>query len=74
LKEQSPAPKGYGTATIEQEVNLLQILLGIKPKLAVDIGGNIGNYAAELRKKNPTLEIQYVRAVSHQHSQAQRAL
>jgi FkbM family methyltransferase len=49
--------KGYGAATMEQEVNLLQLLLKTKPALAIDIGGNVGNYTAELRKKNPTLEI-----------------
>jgi FkbM family methyltransferase len=32
-------------------------MLQILPRLAVDIGGNIGNYTAELRKKNLSLEI-----------------
>lgn len=49
--------KGYGTATMEQEVTLLQSFVKIEPTLAIDIGGNVGNYTAELRKKNPTLEI-----------------
>ena len=49
--------KGYGAATIEQEVNLLLEFLGDRPKLAVDIGGNVGNYTAELRRKNSDLEI-----------------
>ena len=49
--------KGYGSATIEQEVNLLHGFLGDRPKLAIDIGGNVGNYTAELRRKNPDLEI-----------------
>src|SRR5271166_4101731 len=49
--------KGYGAATMEQEVKLLQSLLQAKPKLAIDIGGNLGNYTAELRKRNPSLEI-----------------
>jgi FkbM family methyltransferase len=49
--------KGYGRATMEQEVRLLQGLLQTQPKLAIDIGGNIGNYTAELRKRNPSLEI-----------------
>jgi FkbM family methyltransferase len=49
--------KGYGAATTEQEVKLLQSLLHAQPKLAIDIGGNVGNYAAELRKRNPSLEI-----------------
>jgi FkbM family methyltransferase len=49
--------KGYGTATTKQEVTLLQSLLQTQPKLAIDIGGNVGNYTAELRKRNPSLEI-----------------
>jgi FkbM family methyltransferase len=49
--------KGYGTATMEQEVKLLQSFVKAAPTLAVDIGGNVGNYTAELRKINPTLEI-----------------
>lgn len=49
--------KGYGAATMEQEVKLLQSLLQTQPKLAIDIGGNVGNYTAELRKRNPALEI-----------------
>jgi FkbM family methyltransferase len=49
--------KGYGAASVEQEVNLLQLLLKTKPTLAIDVGGNIGNYTAELRNKNPKLEI-----------------
>ncbi|AEG01311.1 FkbM family methyltransferase [Methylomonas methanica] len=49
--------KGYGTATIEQEAGLLQQLLQDQPTLAIDVGGNIGNYTAELRKRNPALEI-----------------
>jgi FkbM family methyltransferase len=49
--------KGYGAATVEQETKLLQHLLRTQPKLAVDIGGNIGAYTAELRRRNPTLEI-----------------
>lgn len=49
--------KGYGSATIQQEVKLLQSFASQKPALAIDIGGNVGNYTAELRKRNPTLEI-----------------
>jgi hypothetical protein len=49
--------KGYGAATVEQEARLLQSLLQTQPKLAIDIGGNLGNYTAELRKRNPSLEI-----------------
>ncbi len=49
--------KGYGSATIKQEVKFLQKLLGMRPNLAIDIGGNVGEYTAELRKRNPSLEI-----------------
>src|SRR5271156_3513309 len=49
--------KGYGATTMRQEVKLLQGLLKSPPQLALDIGGNIGNYASELRRRNPSLEI-----------------
>jgi FkbM family methyltransferase len=49
--------KGYGSATIAQEVKLLQQLLGREPQLAIDIGGNVGAYTGELRRRNPKLEI-----------------
>ncbi len=49
--------KGYGTASIEQEVNLVLRALSGVPKLAVDIGANVGDYTAELRRRNPQLEI-----------------
>ena len=49
--------KGYGATTVKQEVRLLQRLSGTTPRLAVDIGGNVGHYTAELRRNNPGLEI-----------------
>jgi FkbM family methyltransferase len=49
--------KGYGATTIKQENNLVQKLLSKTPTLAMDIGGNIGEYSAELRRRNPNLEI-----------------
>jgi FkbM family methyltransferase len=49
--------KGYGTATIRHEVKLVLRLLKETPLLAIDIGGNIGEYTAELRRTNPNLEI-----------------
>ena len=49
--------KGYGTATIKQEVKLVLQLLKENPVLAIDIGGNIGEYTAELRRTNPSLEV-----------------
>jgi FkbM family methyltransferase len=49
--------KGYGTASIAQEVRQVRRLLGGSPGLAVDIGGNVGDYSAELLKSTPELEI-----------------
>lgn len=49
--------KGYARATIGQEVNMVQSLLGTQPNLAIDVGGNVGEYTAELRRRNPALEI-----------------
>lgn len=49
--------KGYGTATIARENALVLRLLGRTPQLAVDIGGNVGDYTAELRRRHPQVEI-----------------
>jgi FkbM family methyltransferase len=49
--------KGYGTSTIEQEVKQVHRLLVRRPKLAVDIGGNVGDYTAELLRRTPDLEV-----------------
>lgn len=49
--------KGYGADSIAQEITVLESLAGSRPRLAVDIGGNVGNYTAELRKRHPDLEI-----------------
>ena len=49
--------KGYGAVTIQQENELVHTLLGRKPTIAIDIGGNVGEYTAELRRRNPNLEI-----------------
>jgi len=49
--------KGYGAATIAQEVRMVSSLLGRSPRLAVDIGGNIGDYSAELLLRFPGLEL-----------------
>jgi len=49
--------KGYGTATMQREVSLLHALLRRQPRLAIDIGGNVGNYTAELRRRFPELEV-----------------
>ena len=49
--------KGFGTASITQEVEAVFSLLQAAPRLAVDIGGNIGEYTAQLRSRQPTLEV-----------------
>ena len=49
--------KGYGTATIARENALVHRLLGRAPALAADIGGNVGEYTAELRRRHPALEV-----------------
>jgi FkbM family methyltransferase len=49
--------KGYGTASIRQENALVHKLLGKSPTLAIDIGGNVGEYTAEIRRRNPNAEI-----------------
>ncbi len=49
--------KGYGSSTIAQEVRMVTSLLGRRPRLAVDIGGNVGDYSAELLRRFPGLEL-----------------
>ncbi len=49
--------KGYGSTSIGREVDLILSLLPAAPRLAIDVGGNIGEYSAELRRRNPDLEI-----------------
>ncbi len=41
--------KGYLCRTPSEEVRWIYELLGAPPRLAMDIGGNIGAYTAELR-------------------------
>lgn len=49
--------KGYGAATIAKEVETATSFFTEPPKLAIDVGGNIGNYTAELTKAFNGLEI-----------------
>jgi len=49
--------KGYGAATIDQEVRAIKRLLKSAPKIAVDVGANIGNYTNGLRNVFPNIEI-----------------
>jgi FkbM family methyltransferase len=49
--------KGYGTSTIRQEVKWMHKVLGGTPALAIDIGGNVGDYTAELLKVSPGMDV-----------------
>jgi len=49
--------KGWGAATIKQEVGHVLQVSNPDPILAIDVGGNIGDYSAELRRRIPSLEI-----------------
>jgi FkbM family methyltransferase len=49
--------KGYGAATVEHEFQMVQQLLDREPRLCIDIGGNVGEYTAEIRRKYPQAEI-----------------
>jgi FkbM family methyltransferase len=49
--------KGYGSATIDNEVKAVLSLLPQKPQLAIDVGGNVGDYSKALQLKMPNLEI-----------------
>ena len=49
--------KGYGTNTVVREVGCVFEHLPETPKLAIDVGGNIGDYAAELCSRVPTMKI-----------------
>jgi FkbM family methyltransferase len=49
--------KGYGSATLEQEVKAALSLLTRIPVLAIDVGGNVGGYSKALLSRVPNLEI-----------------
>lgn len=49
--------KGYGGRTVAEEARWAHDLLGSAPRLAVDIGANIGHFTAELRRRTGTVEI-----------------
>ena len=49
--------KGYGAATVEHECQLVQQLLNREPLLVIDIGGNVGDYTAEIRRKYPLTHV-----------------
>lgn len=49
--------KGHGTATVEKEARIAYSFAGKATKLALDIGGNAGDYTAALRRHSDCLEI-----------------
>jgi FkbM family methyltransferase len=49
--------KGYGSFSIKNEIRQVAKFIGINPVLAIDIGGNVGNYTVGLVSKYPDLEI-----------------
>jgi FkbM family methyltransferase len=49
--------KGYGSSSIKQENYLVRKFLNQNARLAIDIGGNKGEYTAEIRRHNPNAEI-----------------
>ena len=49
--------KGYGSATIAREVGAVTSCMPAAPKLAIDVGGNVGKYSEKLRSRFPDLEI-----------------
>jgi|GEM_PF-3913517 len=49
--------KGYGAATIAQEVAAVLSAVSVVPKLAIDVGGNVGDYSRQLRARVKDLEI-----------------
>lgn len=49
--------KGWGAATVPNEINEIIQLFDPAPILAIDVGGNVGDYTQELRNRVPDLEI-----------------
>lgn len=49
--------KGMGASSITKEIQTALGLLNQKPELVIDIGGNIGNYTAEIERYSPTCEV-----------------
>jgi FkbM family methyltransferase len=48
--------KGYGTATIDQEIKGVLQNLTAEPRLLIDVGGNVGNYTGAFLRLKPTIE------------------
>jgi len=51
--------KGWGAGSVEHELGAAGSLMGAGStiRLAVDVGGNIGNYTAAIRKAHPNAEV-----------------
>ena len=49
--------KGFGGGSVREEARWAHDMLGVPPRLAVDVGGNVGHYTAELRRHTPDVEI-----------------
>lgn len=49
--------KGYGASSIKSEVRAVSRFMGKSPRLAIDIGGNVGDYSVALKEKYPLLDI-----------------
>ena len=61
LKEERKAAfklgKGYGAATIKEEVDSCINLLDVVPKIFIDIGAHVGEYTKEVLKRYPKIDI-----------------
>lgn len=65
--------KGSGAFTSAHEVRIALAFCGSEPRLAIDVGAHQGDYAAELRRWQPSLEIHLFEPSSaHQQALAQR--
>lgn len=49
--------RGYGATSVDQEIKLAFRMAKATPRLAIDIGGNVGKYTAGLRARAQDLEI-----------------
>lgn len=49
--------KGFGSFSIDREVKLAIRAVGRLPELVLDVGGNVGEYAASVRKNAPQSQV-----------------
>lgn len=65
--------KGSGALNSAHEVRMVLAFCGAGPRLAIDVGAHQGEYAAELRRWEPTLEIHLFEPSSaHQQAREKR--